>query len=93
MTPREFLRELLASFLSDKVGVQSFCEQFERVYNLELDKATLQGAESVAFGELFERVVWYSPFPNERENISNYLGDAEIKAAAQEAAALIFGDA
>ena len=86
MTPREELYRLVELFTTGKMGTQSFCDVFEETYNLKVDKGTLSKSEAAAFGGLFDKVVWYSPFPEEREQIPNYLGDREIAAAVHEAA-------
>ncbi len=68
---------------------EAFRIQFEQTCNMELDKTTLSPAEAEAFAALFEEVVWYSPFPEERARIPSYRGEAEIRAAAESAAARI----
>jgi hypothetical protein len=80
------LHRLLAEFRADEMDTGTFSNEFERTYNLELDKGTLSPSEAQAFGKLFERVIWYSPFPEERAKIPNYLGEEEIRSAADEAA-------
>lgn len=80
------LHRLLAEFRADDMDAGTFSTEFERTYNLELDKGRLSPSEAQAFGELFERVIRYSPFPEERATIPNYLGEKEIRSAADEAA-------
>ncbi len=80
------LRQLVAQFLGGTMDVRSFTSQFEHTYNIELDKRTLTPAEAAAFGALFEEVIWYSPFPEDRIRIPNYRGDGEIRKAAELAA-------
>jgi len=80
------LRRLLAEFRAGKLDTEAFCAQFEHTYNLELDKSTLTPAEAAAYGPLFQQVVWFSPFRDERARISNYLGEADIARAAEAAA-------
>jgi hypothetical protein len=81
------LRRLLAEFISGGIDTETFCIQFEHTYNLELDKRTLLAAEAQAFSEVFEQVIWYSPYPEERERIPNYRGETEIREVALRAAA------
>lgn len=80
------LHTLLQEVLSGNLDVGDFCEAFERVYNLETDKATLTERERVAFKVLFERIVWYSPIAEERRTIPNYVGESEVLDAARSAA-------
>lgn len=79
------LHRLLAEFRAGKLDTETFCAQFERTYNLELDKSALTPAEAAAYGPLFEQVVWYSPFPDERARIPNYRSEADIARAAEAA--------
>jgi hypothetical protein len=85
-TARLRLRRLLAEFQSGGLNTETFCIQFEHTYNMDLDKRTLLPSEAQAFGDLFEQVIWYSPYPEERAKVPNYRGDAEIREAAARAA-------
>jgi hypothetical protein len=83
------LRQLLVAFRQRAINVEKFCADFEHIYNLELDKGTLTPAEMEAFASLFESVIWFSPFEEERLRIPNYKDEAAIEAAAELAAARI----
>ena len=83
------LRALVERVLSGGRDVGEFCAEFERVYNLETDKTMLSERERSAFKALFERIVWYSPFPDERRTIPNYIGEDEVLAAVWAAAHLL----
>ena len=78
---RDRLYALLARFQSGHLDVQAFCSAFERTYNLELDRDELPPQEASAFSELFDRVVWFSPYAAERREIPNYLSEEEIAKA------------
>lgn len=80
------LYRLLVAFRERRLDTVKFCDQFERTFNLELDKTSLTPDEAESFGALFEKVIWYSPYPEERAQISNYLGESEIRSAADTAA-------
>jgi hypothetical protein len=80
------LRKLVELVLAGSVSVEHFCGAFETIYNLELDRSTLAAAEVPAFAAIFDRVVWYSPFSEERAKIPNYLGEDEILEIAIKAA-------
>jgi len=84
-TARQRLHGLLSSVRSGQLSIEAFCSQFEATYNFELDKEELTPAEAVAFSKLFEQVVWYSPFPEERAKIPNYKSEGEILTAVIEA--------
>jgi hypothetical protein len=83
---------LVADVLAGKLRIAEFCSQFEHVYNMELDKRTLLSDEAEAFAELFEQVIWYSPYPDERERIKQYHGDKEIREAVGRAADKLDGE-
>jgi hypothetical protein len=83
------LRKLVELLLAGSVSVEHFCGAFETIYNLELDRSTLSAGEVSAFAAIFDRVVWYSPFPEERAKIQNYLGEDQIKEIVTKAASAI----
>ena len=72
------LKQIIELVLAGKMDIGDFCEEFERIYNFELEKANLSEKEQQVFETLFNRVVYYSPFAGEREKIPNYLGEDEI---------------
>jgi hypothetical protein len=84
--PRSKVYQLLTDLMRGRLSVLDFCDQFEVVYNLEVDRENLSVAERVALDELFKKVVWFSPFPEERAKIPNYLGEEQIMAAVEKAA-------
>jgi len=83
----ERLRELIRLLREGAVTVEEFCRDFETTYNLRVEKAQLSEPEAAAYAALFEKVIWYSPFPEERKRIPNYLGEKEILDAALSAEA------
>lgn len=78
---RKRLYQLIELAKCRELSIKDFCEFYEKIYNLELDKNSLSPTESAAFSKLFDSVVWFSPYPKEREKIANYLGEEEIHAA------------
>jgi hypothetical protein len=62
----------------------TFCKEFERTFNLEVDKTTLSDAEREAFSALFDKVVWYSPYSGDRKVIPSYQSGAQIREAVRE---------
>ena len=87
--PKLRLHRLLHQFRARALGTQDFCTQFEHTYNLELDKSTLSSNEAAAFGPLFEEVIWFSPFPEDRAEYPGYRSEADITRAADLAAYLL----
>lgn len=75
------LYSLLADFREGQLATVDFCDQFEKTYNFDLDKKILTPAEAEFFSALFEKVIWYAPYPEERAEIPNYIGEDEIRRA------------
>lgn len=84
-TARKRLHDLLRDVSSGRLSIEAFCSQFETTYNLEIDKRQLTAEEAEAFSMLFEQVVWYSPFPEERAKVPNYKDEKEILDAVSDA--------
>jgi hypothetical protein len=76
---REKLYWLMDLLLADHHDAGTFCKEFERAYNFEVDKASLSGAERRAFSELFDLAVLYSPYPEERKLVPQYRSGAQIR--------------
>ena len=85
MESRDRIYWLIDEYKSGNIDTQTFCTEFERLYNFELKKDLLLKVERQAFSRLFDRVVYYSPFPDERARIANYLGEDDIRAAVDDA--------
>jgi hypothetical protein len=81
------LRTLISQAIEAKITIPEFCAQFEVLFNLELEKSELPNSEIAALSDLFEVVIWYSPFADEREQIPNYVDEKSVLAAAAKAAA------
>jgi hypothetical protein len=81
-TGSELLRKLLDDFLTGKLKVETFCRDVRNAYNDAIDEEALTPSEERVFRGLFDEVVWYSPFPEERREIPNYKLEEEIWAAA-----------
>lgn len=77
------LRQLISDFLSGEIETQAFCDRFERTFNFDTDKAALSEREHGALERLFDEVVYYSPFPEDRAVIPHYRDEAQIRAAAE----------
>jgi hypothetical protein len=87
LSGHDLLYLLVRKFLAGDTDVSVFCADFENSYNFHTEKAALTAVEARAFKDVFDKVVWYSPFPEERKMVPSYLGEAEIKHIVLEAAA------
>jgi len=79
---KRYLHQLIKEFRDGKIECTIFCSEFERIYNFDVNKESFSEVEATAFGDLFEKVVWYSPYPKERAEIPHDLGENEIRRAA-----------
>ena len=76
------LHTLLADYLGGRIDTPLFCENFEQAYNLDVDRRELTTEEGAAFQRLFDEVVYFSPFPEERAAIPHYRSEEQIRQAA-----------
>ena len=67
----------------------TFCTQFEHTYNFDVKMATLSPSERLAFGGIFEQVIWYSPYPDEQAKIPHYRSEDQIREAVRNAIVLL----
>jgi hypothetical protein len=82
---RSQLLKLLTLQLGKDIAHDDFRIQFEDIFNFGLDRKSATEHEFRVFQRLFEKVVWYSPFPKERAEIPNYIDEAEMEEAVAEA--------
>lgn len=78
----ELLHKLLADYLGGSIDTALFCENFEQAYNFDVDRRELTAKEGAAFQRLFDEVVYFSPFPEERAAIPHYRSEKQIRQAA-----------
>jgi hypothetical protein len=85
-TASQLLGKLLDDFLAGKLKVETFCRDVELAYNDAIDDSALTSAEQPIFEELFDQVVWFSPYPRETWEYPGYKTETEIKDAARRTA-------
>ncbi len=86
MSIKSRLANLIVDVLNNKIQVVEFCDNFEILFNLEINKDELDYNDLLCFSRLFDVIVWYSPFPEERATIPNYVDENEVLRAVREAA-------
>lgn len=64
------------------MSVQRFSSAIEHEWNFGDERASLSEAEKVPIQQLFDVVVYYSPFPDERARIPHYRSEEDVLAAA-----------
>ncbi len=81
----ERLYALLDDLVTGRTTVDRFCSAYETTYNWDVEEVDLTRAEAESFGRLFDAVVLYSPFQDDRRSYSGYRSDHDILVAAKEA--------
>jgi len=82
---RQKIHHLLRMELGTEIGFDQFRIAFEDLVNFQLDPGSVPTAELLILRALFDVVVWYSPFPDERAEIPTYIGEVEMIAAVEQA--------
>ena len=85
----ELLHKLLSDYLTGSLDTALFCDNFETAFNFDVNRHELTPTEETVFGQLFDQVIYYSPFPQERAQIPNYRSEEQIIQAAREADGLL----
>lgn len=75
----ETLKSIIRSYLEGELSDENFCARYERFYNLEAERATLEPREAVLFEELFNEVVLFSPIPADRTRYRGYRDERAIR--------------
>ena len=83
----ELLHKLLADYLADRIDTSLFCSNFEQAFNFDVDRHALTPVERHAFQRLFDEVIYFSPFPEERAEVPQYRSEKQIREAARAAEA------
>lgn len=86
---RAKLETIVLQFLNEELDVVEFCDAFERSYNFEVEKSDLREDERRIFQALFDEVVLYSPFDDDRKRYAGYRDDAQIRRAAIRARSML----
>jgi hypothetical protein len=83
----ELLHKLLADYLEGEIDTPLFCSNFEQAFNFDVHRSALSPGESAIFERLFDEVVYFSSFAEERAEVSNYRSEEQIKQSARAAKA------
>jgi len=82
---KEQPHKLVAEYLEGGIDTPLFCSNFEQAFNFDVDRSALTPMERAIFQRLFDQVVYFSPFPEERASVPNYRSEAQIREAARTA--------
>jgi hypothetical protein len=81
--------QLFERLLSSDLSVSEFCDQYEPLWNFDLFSSSELGVKASVFEKVFDAVVWYSPFPEDRASYPGFKDEESIIAIVREALAEI----
>ena len=76
---------LLDGLISGSLSTSEFCENYEHTWNFELKRGELEPREAEIFNAVFDIVVWYSPYPEDRKAYPGYKNEETILRSVHEA--------
>ena len=85
VTAASTIARLLGAFRSGEIDVERFCSAYETAYNFEVDRTSLSAVQGDAAELLFNKVVWFSPFADERAKVPQYICPSEVSTAVEAA--------
>ena len=85
MSWRDRAIRLLDGLLTAEISVSEFCDRYEPLWNFELESNAELGAEAPIFEQIFDSVVWYSPFPEDRDSYPGFKNEEDIIAIVRKA--------
>ncbi len=84
MTLRDKLWELIAALVNNRCGIQEFCDDFGRIYNLEIDYSILSNTENDQFSDLCDMADRFSDDEEDLALPNIYFSEKQIRDRAQE---------
>jgi hypothetical protein len=88
----KLLHKLVAEYLGGKIDTARFCSDFEQTYNFDVGSHELTAKEDAIFARLFNEVVYFSPYREDRVIIPQYRSEEQIRSAAKTAEAELSTD-
>lgn len=84
---KDRLFRLIAGVLANEIPFNSFVEDYEQVFNFELEKASVPPNELSPLRELFDVVVFFSQYPEDLAAYPGYKTESQVREATSAAAA------
>ncbi|MGH7028475.1 hypothetical protein, partial [Brevundimonas sp.] len=75
--------DLIDAVRQGTMSVSDFASAVENEWNFGTERAALSEHERASLQKLFDVVVYYSPYPEERARIPNYRDENDVMLAAQ----------
>ena len=82
MTNREKLWFLIDALLEHKIRIDKFCDDFNRIYNLEIDYSELSKEEHNLFRELNITAGRFSQYEEDLKITNVYYSEEEVRSEA-----------
>lgn len=76
---------LVDAFLGGELSTQEFCDRFEDEFNFRTQRTDFEPGQEQIFQALFDEVVLYSPYEDDRAAYSGYRDEQAILRAARRA--------
>jgi hypothetical protein len=78
MDSKEKLYYIIDKYIKGEYDINSFCDKFTVIYDIETDYDTLNIIENSLFGELCELTARYSPFEDDLEIENVYVNQEQV---------------
>ncbi|MBU4135477.1 MAG: hypothetical protein KJ690_03565 [Alphaproteobacteria bacterium] len=75
---------LIEAVQEGSMSVSDFSSAVEHEWNFGDERATLAEPQKAAVRQMFDVVVYYSPYPDERARIPNYRDEKDVLQAARQ---------
>lgn len=79
MNPREQLHYLIKEYVNGKYNTITFCNEFTRIYDVEIDYEDLSKLEISLFSELSSITARFSPYEEDFEIPNVYYNEHEVR--------------
>ena len=79
MNEKEQLYYLIDGLLNGNYNIKDFCDEFTRIYNLEIDYDVLSSAEYKCFSELSQMAARFSEYDEDLKIPNVYCSEDEIR--------------
>jgi len=83
-TPESKLILLIDLFLEKKIDTEDFCDQYEQIWNFQLDEGMLSADRAQLMSDLFDVVTWYTSIIEDRLIYPGFKNEQQVFVAAKE---------
>jgi hypothetical protein len=84
MDNKEYLYKLIIEYKNGNISTEFFCDNFDRVYNIELDYDTINEIEHELFKSLSYVAARFSPYEADKKIPKAFTTEKEVKEKVEE---------